>query len=103
MDGNLLKYKEKEELNVFKMWVDDILTSEKGLEFRASFEKSLYDADLDWPDVRFAITNCEAIYPGFGQGCRVISGSTVDGDSISVAVAINFSKDRLKILKVWRN
>ena len=103
MNSNLLSYLENDDLEAFRNWVFDRLNSENGLEFCASFEKSLYKDNIDMLDVRFAMKNCEAISDEYGRGCCVIHGPTVDGDGVSVAVAIKISKDRLKLIKAWRD
>lgn len=102
MNSNLLIHLKNDDLDAFQEWIRGLLTSENGLEFRASFEESRYNSGLDWLDVRFALKYCEEITEEFGRGCHVIHGPTLDGDEISVAVAIKISKDRLKLIKVWR-
>lgn len=84
-------------------WLDNVLSSERGLEFGTRFEESLYGSGLRWPDVRHVLRNPAQIAEGYGRNCHVITGTTVDGYDISVAVVLNFRKNRLKVIKTWRN
>lgn len=99
---NLLKFIETEDLSALQIWIRERFCSENGLEICASFEESMYNNDIDMLDVRFALKNCEAVSNEYGLGCCVIHGPTIDGDGISVAVVIKVSKERLKLIKVWR-
>ena len=102
MNSNLLLYLEKNDLSAFQNWIREILTSDRGVEFRASLEKSLYNSGLVWSDVRYALTNCVSISTEYGRGCYVVHGPTVDGEDICVVAAIRISDDRIKLIKVWK-
>ena len=83
-------------------WLENALTSDDGIEWSPKLDKNLYDVNLDMLDVRYVLRNYYSIEPGYGKGCHVIFGATLDDANIAIAVVVKVVRDKLKILKVWR-
>lgn len=62
----------------------------------------LKEIDVALPDLLYALRNATAIRGRYGGDCFIVQGTTIDGILISVVVAPPSKKNRVRIVKVWR-
>lgn len=64
--------------------------------------EELKEINLGLPDLLYALRNATSVCGRYDGGCFIVQGPTVDGILISVVVAPPSQKNRVRIVKVWR-
>lgn len=69
---------------------------------RRSLHVQMEYEEIDILDLMYVLKRCPSVESGFAPDCYIVSGATVDGGKVAVAVCPNLTRGRLKLLKTWR-
>lgn len=87
----------------FLGWVRNTLRDDCDEYERSScVPAELKELDLDLSDLLHALRNATAILGRYEGGCFVVGGQTLDGFRLAIVVAPPSPKNRVRVVKVWR-
>lgn len=73
------------------------------LELTNAARDRLEGGDPDFNDLLYLLRHVQQIKRDYPGGCYTARGLDVDGRSVSAVIAAPSSKNRIRIVKVWRH